>query len=78
LDGLLVGLCGDFVGLCGIIVPEEFDDVVMSVWAVDDVRVVVAALELPDVSKPEEPLDTYIISKKYYFSSGMPLALICA
>jgi hypothetical protein len=37
LWGDLVGLCGDFVGLWGIKVPEEFDDVVMSVAAVDDV-----------------------------------------
>jgi hypothetical protein len=28
---------GDLVGLCGTIVPEEFDDLVTSVAAVDDV-----------------------------------------
>ena len=43
---------GDLVGLSGTIVPDEFDDVVMSVAVVDDVRVVVAALEVLELIEP--------------------------
>ena len=43
---------GDLVGLSGTIVPDEFDDVLMSVAVVDDVRVVVAALEVLELIEP--------------------------